>query len=63
MHEMSLAESILQTIEDVAGAGWCMACAKSVAMTEVFAGCPHCGGFQLHVTAGTDIRIKELEVS
>jgi hydrogenase nickel incorporation protein HypA/HybF len=53
----------LQTIEDVAGAGWCMACAKSVAMTEVFAGCPHCGGFQLHVTAGTDIRIKELEVS
>jgi len=59
----SVAEGARLEIVDVAGAGWCMACAKSVPMPELFAACPHCGGFQLQVTAGTDMRIKELEVS
>jgi Zn finger protein HypA/HybF involved in hydrogenase expression len=40
-----------------------MVCAKSVAMIEVFAACPHCGGYLLQVTAGTDMRIEKLEVS
>jgi hydrogenase nickel incorporation protein HypA/HybF len=112
MHEMSLAESVLQLIEDAArkdqftkvltvwleigkmsgvepeamafcfdavtrdsvaagarleivaspGVGWCMTCAKSVPMTEVFGECPQCGGYQLQVTGGTEMRVKELEV-
>lgn len=112
MHEMSLAEGVLQLIEDSArrdhfakvsvvwleigqlsgvepeamvfcfdavtrgsvaagarleiialpGTGWCMACAKTVPMTEVFGDCPQCGGYQLQVTGGTEMRVKELEV-
>jgi hydrogenase nickel incorporation protein HypA/HybF len=113
MHEMSLAEGVLQIIEDTArkdhfgkvttvwleigqlsgvepeamrfcfdavtrgsvaegaqleiiatpGQGWCMACAKTVARMKVFGECPDCGGFQIQVTGGTELRIKELEVS
>ena len=113
MHEMSLAEGVLQLIEDAArrdrfnkvstvwleigqlsgaepeamafcfdavmrgtvadgarleiialpGQGWCGACNQSVPMTEVFDACPRCGGFPLHVTGGTEMRVKELEVS
>ncbi len=112
MHEMSLAEGVLQLIEDAArqqnfskvstvwleigqlsgveveamkfcfdavvhgsvaqgarleiialpGTGWCMTCAQSVAMTEVFGECPQCGGHQMQVTGGTEMRLKELEV-
>jgi len=112
MHEMSLAEGVLQLIEDAArqqkfakvvtvwleigqlsgveveamrfcfdavvrdsiaqgarleimalpGVGWCMACSMSVPMAEVFGECPHCGGYQLQVTGGTEMRLKELEV-
>jgi hydrogenase nickel incorporation protein HypA/HybF len=32
-------------------------------MTEVFGECPQCGGYPLQVTAGTEMRVKELEVS
>jgi len=113
MHEMSLAEGVLQLIEDAArkdhfakvttvwleigqlsgvepeamvfcfdavtrdsvaqgarleiitlpGTAWCMACAETVPMTEVFGECPQCGGYQLQVTGGTEMRVKELEVS
>lgn len=45
------------------GQGWCAACARTVPMTEVFGECPLCGGFPLRVTAGTEMRVKELEVS
>jgi hydrogenase nickel incorporation protein HypA/HybF len=112
MHEMSLAEGVLQLIEDAAvqqnfskvstvwleigqlsgveveamkfcfdavmhgsvaqgarleiialpGTGWCMACARSVPMAEVFGECPLCGGHQMQVTGGTEMRLKELEV-
>ncbi|WP_296490218.1 hydrogenase maturation nickel metallochaperone HypA [Rhodoferax sp.] len=113
MHEMSLAEGVLQLIEDAArrdrfnqvstvwleigqlsgvepqamafcfdavtrgsvaegarleiiatpGQGWCPTCAKTVPMTELFAECPSCGGYPLQVIGGTEMRVKELEVS
>lgn len=113
MHEMSLAEGVLQLIEDAAreqkfekvtavwleigqlsgveveamkfcfdavirdsiadgarleiialpGTGWCMACSRTVPMAEVFGECPHCGGHQMQVTGGTEMRVKELEVA
>lgn len=113
MHEMSLAEGVLQLIEDAArqqkfekvitvwleigqlsgveveamafcfdavtrdsvaqgarleiialpGVGWCMECSQSVPMSEVFGECPQCGGFQMQVTGGTEMRVKELEVA
>lgn len=113
MHEMSLAEGVLQLIEDASrrqefakvtavwleigqlsgveieamkfcfdavmrdsiaagarleiialpGTGWCLACAMSVPMTEVFGECPRCGGYQMQVTGGNEMRVKELEVT
>ena len=45
------------------GVGWCMACAQSVPMKEVFGECPQCGGYQMQVTGGTEMRVKDLEVT
>lgn len=44
------------------GSGWCMQCAASVPMAELYAACPRCGGYQLQVSSGTEMRVKELEV-
>lgn len=44
------------------GSAWCMQCSKSVALSSAHAGCPDCGSFQLQLTAGTEMRVKELEV-
>lgn len=112
MHEMSLAEGMLQLIEDAArqqafsrvktvwleigalsgvepealafcfdavtrssivegarlemiripGQAWCMPCEKSVEVVEAHAACPCCGSYQLQVTGGNEMRVKELEV-
>lgn len=112
MHEMALAEGVLQLIEDAAqrenfvrvktvwleigqlssvepealafcfdavtrdsiaegsrlefvvtpGSGWCLQCSATVPMTELYTACPQCGGCQLQVTGGTEMRVKELEV-
>jgi hydrogenase nickel incorporation protein HypA/HybF len=58
----SIAEGARLEIIALPGTGWCMACALSVPMTELFAECPHCGGHQMQVTGGTEMRLKELEV-
>lgn len=112
MHEMSIAENILQLIEEAAarehfsrvrcirleigqlaavepealrfcfdavtrhgvaqgatleilplpGSGWCTQCRINVSMTESLGACPQCGGYQLQVTGGMEMRIKDLEV-
>lgn len=58
----SLAQGARLEIMAVPGTGWCMACAKTVPMTEVFGECPQCGSYPLQVTGGTEMRVKELEV-
>ncbi len=58
----SLAEGALLEILTLPGTGWCMACAKTVPMREVFGECPECGSVQMQVTGGTEMRIKDLEV-
>lgn len=59
----SVAQGARLEIIIMPGTGWCMACAKTVPMTEVFGECPHCRGYPLQVTGGTEMRVKELEVS
>lgn len=46
----------------VPGEAWCMSCAKSVPLAQRGDPCPACGGYQLQVTAGDGLRVKELEV-
>ena len=112
MHEMSLAESVLQICEDharragaqkvirvtveigdlshvepealafcfaavvvntplsgapleivrVPGQAWCDDCEKDVRATSLLDACPLCGGFPLRVTAGQEMRVREIEV-
>ena len=59
----SVAQGARLEIIALPGTGWCMACEKTVPMKEVFGECPQCGGYQLQVTGGTEMRVKELEVS
>ena len=51
----------LEIISDPAQA-WCMTCGKTVAIAERYDPCPGCGGHQLQITSGTELRIKDLEV-
>ena len=44
------------------GQAWCMTCSKTVEVSQRFDPCPVCGGYQLQVTGGDQLRIKELEV-
>lgn len=59
----SIAEGARLEIIPLPGVGWCMGCSLNVPMTEVFGECPHCGGHQMQVTGGTEMRVKELEVA
>ncbi len=112
MHEMSLAEGILQVLEDSArrqsfervktvwleigalanveveslrfcfdavvrdsiaagarleilerpGQAWCHPCGRAVTVRALYEPCPQCAGYQLQVTGGTEMRVKEVEV-
>lgn len=58
----SIAEDAELEIIDVPGQAWCMICSESVKVEERFDPCPTCGSYQLQVTGGEEMRIKELEV-
>jgi hydrogenase nickel incorporation protein HypA/HybF len=58
----SVAEGAQLEIISTPGAGWCMGCSTSVALSEAFGECPQCGSYQVQVTGGTEMRVKELEV-
>lgn len=49
-------------IEEPPGEAWCVSCTKQVTITHRSSPCPHCGGYQLHPTGGTDLRILEMLV-
>lgn len=58
----TIAEGSRLEIIRTPGAAWCMPCGRSVRIVQRFDPCPLCGGHQLTVTAGEEMRIKELEV-
>ncbi len=58
----SLADGSVLEIVRVPGTAWCMHCGKNVNIQQRFDACPDCGGYQLQVTGGEEMRIKELEV-
>jgi hydrogenase nickel incorporation protein HypA/HybF len=59
----SLAESAALEIIETRASAWCMPCGETVAIADRFDACPKCGSHQLQVTAGEELRIKELEVN
>lgn len=58
----SMAEGARLEIIELPGQAWCMKCSKSVQVRQRFDECPDCGSYQLQVTGGDEMRIKELEV-
>jgi len=58
----TLADQARLEIIEVPGRAWCMQCSKSVAVAQRFDACPDCGSYQLQVTGGDEMKIKELEV-
>ena len=45
------------------GTAWCMNCVKTVNVERRYDACPCCGGYQLQITGGDQMRVKELEVA
>jgi hydrogenase nickel incorporation protein HypA/HybF len=58
----SIAQDARLEIIETAGQGWCMECACNVAVSARYEPCPSCGSFQIQVTGGEEMRVKELEV-
>jgi hydrogenase nickel incorporation protein HypA/HybF len=58
----SIAEGADLKINRIAGEGWCLDCAKTVPLTERFGGCPECGQYHVQMTAGDELKVRELEV-
>ncbi|MFK4719631.1 hydrogenase maturation nickel metallochaperone HypA [Bradyrhizobium niftali] len=56
------AEGAVLNIVELPGVAWCMSCSKSVEIARRGECCPCCGSYQLQVTAGEQMRVKELEI-
>lgn len=58
----TLAEGARLHMIDVSADAWCMPCGKPVAVKTRFDACPSCGSYQLQISGGDALKIKELEV-
>lgn len=58
----SPAEAATLEIHEVPASAWCLPCAANVGIEQRYDPCPACGSFQLQVTGGEELKIKELEV-
>lgn len=59
----SVAEGATLEILTVPGRAWCMPCSVEVTLGQLGDACPQCGSYQLQVTAGEDMRLKEIAVA
>ena len=58
----SLAEGASLNIINITGEAFCMECLKTVPIQKRYDSCPECSSYQLQVTQGEELRVKELEV-
>ncbi|MFA6921013.1 MAG: hydrogenase maturation nickel metallochaperone HypA [Gallionella sp.] len=58
----TIAQGARLEIIETPGQGWCMKCEGNVAVTALYEACPVCGSYQIQVTGGDAMRVKELEV-
>ncbi|WP_020394866.1 hydrogenase maturation nickel metallochaperone HypA [Thiolinea disciformis] len=58
----SVADQAKLEIIHLPAIAWCMQCGKSVEIKQRYDACPDCGSYQLQVSSGDEMRIKELEV-
>lgn len=58
----TIADGAALEIIETPGRAWCMACSRDVEIKQRYEPCPSCGGYQLQVIAGEEMRVRELEV-
>jgi hydrogenase nickel incorporation protein HypA/HybF len=58
----SIASDARLEIIDIPGQGWCLQCSRSVPLAALYEPCPICGGHQIQVTQGEQMRVRELEI-
>ena len=49
-------------IEEPPAQAWCLRCSESVTIASRTDACPHCGGYQLQPTGGTELKVLDLVV-
>jgi len=59
----SLAEGAALDIDEISGAAWCFGCSDTVPLKARGEPCPRCGKAALTVTAGTEMRVKDIRGS
>lgn len=57
-----VAEGAEIVVERLAGVGWCPVCESRVALHQRHDPCLMCGGYGVRAIAGTELRVKALEV-
>lgn len=58
----SIAQQARLEIIETAGRGWCEKCACEEPLAALYEACPKCGSYEVRVTGGDAMRVKELEV-
>ncbi|PHS70722.1 MAG: hydrogenase maturation nickel metallochaperone HypA [Methylophaga sp.] len=59
----SIAEKASLKINEITAQAWCMQCAKTITIKQRYDACPDCDSYQLQVSSGDEMKIKELEVN
>jgi hydrogenase nickel incorporation protein HypA/HybF len=58
----TLLEGARLSIHRISGTGHCRQCNTETSLPEIFAACQNCGGFQITILTGEEMRVREIEV-
>ncbi len=58
----SIADQARLEIVETAGQGRCAKCTLEMPVVALYEACPNCGSYEIRVTGGDEMRVKELEV-
>ncbi|CAH1387524.1 hydrogenase maturation nickel metallochaperone HypA [Candidatus Nitrotoga sp. M5] len=58
----SIAHEACLEITEIAGQGRCAQCSAEMPIAALYEACPKCGSYEVQVTGGDEMRVKELEV-
>ncbi len=58
----TVADGARLSIDTIPGRAWCLQCNESLPIARRDDPCPRCGGYQLQVCDGTQMRVRELEI-
>lgn len=59
----SVAENSILKINKIEAQALCLSCLETVTIKQRFDACPNCESYQLQVSSGNEMKIKELEVN